>query len=200
MDEAVQPGFLPTTVLHSLTDGACRTIDDLAESLKLTRRQVSDGAAKLVLRGLLERIEAGCYQLTATGIAAAAAGEVIKSGPWRPDTVTVRKPLPDTFRQRLWTAMRMSKTFTVGEVAMIASRESEESPENNAAWYIRHLKDAEYLVELPVRQKGTRLTSNGYKRYRLLKDTGSLAPVYRPKTKEVFDHNTGEAVSCAKPT
>ncbi|MGZ2403334.1 MarR family transcriptional regulator [Rhizobium ruizarguesonis] len=200
MDEAVQSGFLPTTVLHSLTDGACRTIDDLAESLKLTRRQVSDGAAKLVLRGLLERIEAGCYQLTSSGISAAAAGEVIKSGPWRPDTVTVRKPLPDTFRQRLWTAMRMSKTFTIGEVAMIAARAGDESPENNAAWYVRHLRQAQYVVELPVRQQGTRLTSNGFKRYRLLKDTGFLAPVYQPKKKSVFDHNTGEAVSCAKPT
>lgn len=200
MGEAVQQGFLPTTILNSLKDGACQTIDDLVVGLELTRRQVSDGAAKLIFRGLLERVETGCYQLTPAGLEAARSGEVIKSGPWRPDTVSVRKPLPDTFRQRLWTAMRMSRTFTIGDVAMIAARPDDESPENNAAWYVRRLRWAGYVAELPVRQKGTRLTSTGFKRYRLLKDTGSVAPVYRPKIRALYDHNTQEALLCDKPT
>lgn len=200
MGEAVQQGFLPTTIMNSLKDGACQTIDDLVAGLELTRRQVSDGAAKLIFRGLLERVETGCYQLTPAGLEAVRAGEVIKSGPWRPDTVRVRKPLPDTFRQRLWTAMRMSNTFTIGDVAMIAAREGDESPENNAAWYVRRLRWAGYVAELPVRQQGTRLTSSGFKRYRLMQDTGSNAPVYRPKTRTLFDFNTGEAVPCVKPT
>ncbi|MET3611771.1 hypothetical protein ABID16_000076 [Rhizobium aquaticum] len=200
MGEAVQQGYLPTTIMTSLKDGACQTIDELVVGLELTRRQVSDGAAKLIFRGLLERVETGCYQLTAAGLDAARAGEVIKPGPWRPDTVTIRKPLPDTFRQRLWTAMRMSNTFTIGEVAMIAAREGDQNPENNAAWYLRHLRSAGYVAELPVRQQGTRLTSNGFKRYRLLMDTGSNAPVYRPKNRTLFDFNTGEAVPCVKPT
>lgn len=195
MRAAVEPGTLPTTVLHSLGDGSCQTIDYLVEMLGLSRRQVSDGAAKLVFRGLLERIEAGCYRLTAEGMKAAQAGEIITSGPFRPHTVKKPKAFPDTFRQRLWTAMRMSGTFTLGEVAMIAAR-GDSDPENNAAWYLRHLRDAGYVAELRTRQPGTRLTSNGFKRFRLLKDTGMKAPVYRTKTRTLFDYNTGEDLPC----
>jgi hypothetical protein len=149
----------------------------------------------LIFRGLVERVETGCYQLTLAGSAAKARGDVITSGPWKPDTAKHRKPVQDTFRQRLWNAIRMSRSFTIGDLVIAAGR-GEKDPENNATWYIRHLRAAGYIAELPVRQKGTRLTSNGFKRWRLLRDTGDKAPVYRPKAKLVHDYNTGEDVAC----
>ena len=189
-------GALPTALLGSLVDGACHTMDHLVATLGMTRRQVSDAAGRLVLRGYLERIEAGCYQLTKEGIAAATAGEVIKPGPLHPHTSKVPKRLPDTFRQRAWAAMRMSGAFTAGEVAMAASR-ADANPESNARLYIRRLKAAGYVVELAARQAGTRQTSNGFKRFRLVKNTGAQAPVYQPKTGTLFDYNTGSSVPCA---
>lgn len=189
------PGTLPNTVLHSLTNGTCRTMDDLVSDLGLSRRQVSDGAAKLVLRGYLERVEAGCYRLTAAGLAAAAAGEVIKSGPYRKHTDKAREALPDTFRQRLWTAIRMSGAFTIGDVVMAATR-GDKDAESNAGRYLRYLIRAGYVAELPVRQPGTRMTSNGFKRYRLIKNTGQIAPIYRGLTGEIYDYNTGECAPC----
>ncbi|MCA1492727.1 hypothetical protein I6F11_17540 [Ensifer sp. NBAIM29] len=191
----LEPGALPTTILQHLADGSCQTIDALAANLPLDRGQISDGAAKLVLRGYLERIEVGCYQLTPAGREAAERGEVIKSGPWRADTVKVRNAVRNTFRQRVWTAMRMSGAFTISDL-VIAAAAGDDDPDDNASRYIRRLKAAGYVVELPTRQKGTRLTSNGFKRYRLLKDTGPQAPVYRPKTQTLHDYNTGEGVPC----
>lgn len=190
-----EAGEIPTMILHHLANGSCCTIDELANSLSLTRRQVSDGACRLIFRDHAERIEKGCYQLTSGGLAAAEAGEVIKAGPWRPDTAKVRKPVKDTFRERLWTAMRMSATFTIGDVVIAAAR-GDKNPENNASLYVRYLKAAGYIVELPVRQRGTRMTSNGFKRYRLLRDSGPVAPAYRPKLGVVHDFNTGEDVKC----
>ncbi len=116
------PGEIPTTLLCTLGDGSCRTIDQLDALLPLTRRQISDGAARLVMRGLLERIEAGCYRLTAAGRQAAARGDTISSGPFRPDSAKARKPWRNTLRQRAWNAMRMSSTFTIGYIAMAAAR------------------------------------------------------------------------------
>lgn len=197
MEERLDPGTLPTTILHRLEGGACLTIDTLETSLGLTRRQISDGAAKLVLRGLLERIEAGCYRLTAAGRDAAASGLVITSGPRRPHTAKVPKPARNTFRQRVWTALRMSGAVTVGDLVMAAAGSDDLDAESNAAWYLCRLRTAGYIAELPVRQKGTRPTSNGFKRYRLILDTGPQAPVYRPKTRSVHDYNTGKDMPCA---
>lgn len=197
MIDKLDAGAIPTMILHHLADGACRTIDDLAASLPLNRRQISDGACKLILRNHLERVEAGCYHLTANGVAAAISGTVIKSGPWRPDTAKVRQRRSDTFRQRLWNAMRMSVTFTIGEIVIAANRGGVD-PEGNAGKYLRCLKAAGYVAELPVRQRGTRMTSNGFKRFRLLKDTGPLAPVFRAKKMAIHDYNCGEDVPCGK--
>lgn len=199
--EKLDAGVLPTTILHhlgALGDNACLTMDALEVALGLTRRQISDGAAKLVFRGLLERVEAGCYRLTTDGRARAAANDVIKAGPWRADTAKDRRPVRDTFRQRVWNAVRMAGAFTIGDVVMAAARADDKDAENNAAWYIRHLKNAGYLAELPNRQRGTKLTSSGFKRWRLVRDTGPRAPVFKAKTKLVHDYNTREDWPCAQ--
>lgn len=199
MSVRFEPGEIPNTILHCLADGACRTIDELDSLLELNRRQISDGAAKLVLRDYLERVETGCYQLTAAGIAAVRAGEKISSGPWRPDTVRARKPLRDTFRRRLWNAMRVGGTFTIPDLVMAAARAGDKMPENNAASYVRHLVRAGYVEVQRSRQRGTKLTSNGFKRYRLVRNTGPLAPAWSSKRKALHDYNTREDVSCGKP-
>ena len=94
--------------------------------------------------------------------------------------------------------MRMGASFTSGEIAMTALSAPGDGAENNLRWYVRRLKQAGYLVELPVRQQGAKLTSNGFKRFRLIRDTGYQAPVYRPKLKALHDYNIGEDVPCGK--
>lgn len=184
----LHPGEVPTTVRAGFADGACRTIDELFTMLPLTRRQISDGAASLIMRGQLERIETGCYQLTPAGLTAHAAGEAITSGPTGKHTGRSRRPLKNTLRQRAWTAMRMSGTFTIGDLVMAAARE-ERDAETNIARYLRSLKATAYVLELPVRSRGTHLTSNGFKRFRLIKDTGPIAPVWSRARNRLVDHN-----------
>lgn len=191
-------GALPTTILNALADGSCRTMNDLVVDLGLSRRQVSDGAAKLAYRKYLCRMDRGCYQLTEAGLAAAAAGETITSGPLGPDTKPVRNKVSNTFRDRAWRAMRVRRQFTIGDIVADAATEGDADPKNNVARFIRFLKQAGYVAEQRSRQPGTRLTSSGFKRFLLLRDTGPLAPVFRPKTGSVHDYNLGEDVPCPR--
>lgn len=190
-------GEIPTTLLQTLNDGACMTLDTLEAETALTRRQISDGVARLILRKLAERTEKGCYQLTEAGKKAAGKGMAIKSGPWRGLTGGVRQPMRKTFLQRAWSAMRLTRTFTLGEI-VIAAGDKEKNPEDHASRYIRRLKAAGYVHEMPNRAPGTKPTSNGFKRYSLIKDTGLEAPVYRPSLGVLHDANTGENIKCGK--
>lgn len=195
----MQPGTVPTTLLNALADGSCRTMDELDSCVDLTRRQISDGAGSLIMRGLLERVEVGCYQLTLKGRQAVADGVVIRSGPIRSDTCKCRAPWKRTLRQHAWNAMRMSGSFTIGELVVASATGKEGDPEANLGRYLRVLVRAGYVAELPVRAPGTKPTSNGFKRFRLIKDTGPSAPIWRNKTKDLFDYNlgdSGEVVPC----
>lgn len=192
-------GTAPTTLLHTLSDGVCRTTDELDAMMPLNKRQISDSAGSLIMRGYAERVEVGCYQITEEGRAAIRKGVLIKSGPYRSDRGKCRAPQRNTLRQRAWNVMRMGGTFTISDLAMAAADGGEKAVECNLRKYIAALVKAGYIVEMPIRAASTKLTSNGFKRFRLLKDTGSQAPVWRPRQKNIFDYNlgdAGEAVSC----
>lgn len=193
------PGALPTAIMRHLADGACLTIDELSVALDLTRRQVSDGAAKLAARKYLLRMAKGCYRLSETGLEAAAAGEVITCGPTGPDTKPVRTKVRNTFRDRAWRSMRIRRQFTLADVIADAATDADTNSDSNMRRYLQFLKQAGYVAELRSRQPGTRMTSNGFKRYALVKNTGPLAPVYRPKVSALHDYNIGEDVPCASP-
>lgn len=182
---------LSNDLIQNLSDGACRTIDQLDASMDHGRKEIVEATGRLIYRGLVERVEIGCYQLSPEGKDFAASGEEIKSGPFRADRGKCRKPR-DTMRQRAWQAMRMSGSFTIGDIAMAAAGPNDINPEGNLQKYFRALRHAGYLVELPVRAQGTALTSNGFKRFRLLRDTGFKAPIYRANKRMIFDHNLGD--------
>lgn len=193
-------GDVSTILLQHLSDGTCQTIDQLDAALPLSRRQISNAATILIKRDYMDRIEAGCYCLTASGLAAAERGERVTSGPIGALTGKSRRPRRNSFRQRAWNAMRMSVTFTIGEL-VIAAASGDKDPESNLINYLLFLRRVGYVAEMPVRQNGTRLTSNGFKRFRLLKDTGPIAPALRMKKRAIWDFNLGalvEEVPCAR--
>mgnify|MGYP001143036401 CR=1 FL=1 len=189
------PGKAPTALLRTLADGTCRTIAELVVVLDLTRKQVSDAAACLLRRDYLMRMGTGCYRLTDAGIAAAAAGEIIRSGPRGPaDRVKIFR---DTLRTRAWRAMRIRRRFSVHDLISDAAIAADAAPDDNIGRYLRSLRSAGYVAELPRRSAGTALTSNGFKRWMLVRDTGPLAPVVLSRIGAVHDRNTGEDVPCA---
>lgn len=189
------PGLAPTALLQKLSGGLCLTIDQLVTDLDLTPRQVSDAASKLHRRDFLERMAVGCYQLTPAGLAAAAAGEVIKSGPKGPrDKV---KECKNSLRQRAWTAMRGRRIFTVPDLIMDAATPEDLNPADNLQRYLRSLASVGYVSASPHRVPGTAPGSNGHKRFLLNCNTGMRAPTVLSKAKGIHDFNIGKDVTCA---
>lgn len=173
----------------------CLTIDELDEATPISRRDIAKAMGKLILRGYAERIEAGCFRATEAGRAAHASGEVITSGPSGPHTAAANCPQAGTLRQRAWDAMRLGGTFSIPDLVVAADNGKDADPTSNLQRYLKGLERAGYLAALPVRERGTRPTSNGFRRFRLVDDTGEIAPVLRPKKQEVYDHNRKETRS-----
>lgn len=180
-------------VLNALGAGDCLTIDCLSVRLTLTRKQISTAAARLIARGWLERVEAGCFRLTPAGRDALAAGTPITSGPR--GKMTRRRPVRDSLCTRLWRAMRLLKKFGLAELLELAARD-EKNPKHGAQRYVTGLAKAGYLLRHQRRSLGTAPTSPGHVRWTLIRDTGDLPPMLRRGGRVVFDPNTGEDNPC----
>lgn len=179
-----------TRLLRALP-GVCKTLDVLSDELGWSHRQVTNAASALIRKGLAERVEAGCFQLTPQGAEAVMAGMEITSGPNGPHEST-QKPLPNTLRQRAWNVMRIQRSFTIHDLLVAATQGQEKDAINNLQRYCRLLAKAGVLRLMKRRVAGTKPTSNGYQKYQLLKNLGEFAPTVRPKTGVLHDHNSGE--------
>lgn len=87
--------------------------------------------------------------------------------------------LPPTGQQKMWMAMKVLGWFTPSALAGAASINGMIVAESAAEEYVKHLSRAGYL----------QTSGTDEKRYRLLDDTGGLAPMVQ-RTKVVFDPNT----------
>lgn len=190
------PGELQTAVLKAVQDAGRDTTASLAVQLGISAKRASKAASALVLRGYLVRIGVGCFKLTSTGTVALASSKVITSGPINADATVPHRAITYGFRDRLWQSMRMRGSFTIHDVVSDAV-DAEADAINDASRYIRILKGAGYVRDLPGRVAGTRPGSNGYKRFKLVKNTGPRAPLHRSKRGVIHDFNTGEDVPCA---
>lgn len=187
------PGKAPTALLQLLADGACLTMDQVEERLDLTRRQISNAAGKLHNRRYMVWLGPGRYQLNEAGMAAAAAGEVITSGPTKPFGKPRR--VRNCLRQRAWWSIRGRRRFTLFDLIVDAATAADRAPENNLSRYVRRLAEAGYLAALPNRKRVTYV----HKVWVLLKDTGPAAPIVLRDPDAIHDCNTGEVVPCARP-
>lgn len=186
-------------LVAALPADACLTVEELSARVSIERRAVVTTAARLIDRGLLERVERGCFRLTGEGVRAQAEGVDLNSGP-RGRHTGRRTPRRTTLRTRLWRAMRTSGKFTVGDLLTAAARGHEKAAHSNAYRYLKRLEEAGYLRRLRARAPGVAVTSNGFVRWALLTDTGPDAPIPRRRDGrwEVFDPNTREVHPCAR--
>ncbi len=193
METTAHPGSRATAILQHMKPGESCDIIDLARAIGVGKRQTSKSAAVLIRRGLLTRICNGCYKLTLMGIAAKADGRKISSGP---DIRKASNQPKDTFRQRAWSAMKVRRLFTKADIVGDAERDDADAS-NNVSRFLIGLVAAGYVIELGARKSSARPQSKGFKQYRLVKDTGPHAPVYRKEKQILRDLNTGKDVLCS---
>jgi predicted transcriptional regulator of viral defense system len=151
-------------------------IADISLRSGLTRKACSTTLINLNGRGFVHRKDKGVYVLTQDGLAFLASGEEIKPGPrgsHKGDKLylTVKRSL----RHKAWIAMRRKRIFTLDEVTMLASETGEAKDKANISAYMSRLHQAGYITQIGV-EAGDKLTSNGFKRWQLIKDTGELPP------------------------
>ncbi|MEN2979964.1 hypothetical protein P7L78_09090 [Tistrella bauzanensis] len=170
-----------THVLDMLRDGRYHTLDEIAAGVGGERLHAMTVVKHLCRAGYLARDEAG-YRLTTAGEQASDAGPALKPGP--------RGRRGEALCHRLWQSMRIRKRFTIDGLLDDALRPSDHKPARLAMTYIRPLVRAGYLVEMP------RPPTGGDRIWRLIRDTGPLAPTVRTKVRIVHDNNTGEDFPC----
>lgn len=170
---------------------------DIVAHTKLTGRQVAAACALLERHGYLERqhysddtVKPGCYVLTALG-RAALEGAKLTSGPKKP--TGAHRPHADSLRDRAWRSLRIRKKASVPELVGLlldagADPTDQVRAQSNLQKYLRALTRAGYLQEMR-REAPTSPTSNGAKRYLLVRDTGPLPPAAKLKQHTVYDPN-----------
>jgi len=190
-----RPGVLQMAVLQHLSSGLMVPTHMIAKAMDVSPKQVSRAAASLIDRAYARRSHVGIYEITARGKEALAAGVIITSGPIDASANVLLRQETNRFLDRVWRSMRLRGVFTISDVVCDAV-DGERDAMTSAGRYIRILKSAGYVVDLPGRRKGTRPGSNGSKRFRLVRNTGPRAPLHRSKLGIVHDFNTGEDFPC----
>lgn len=167
----------------------------------LTSKQVANACAKLVEHGYLKRetysddsVKPGCYHLTTLGQVALEEGARLTSGPKGPTGKP--KTRANGLRDRAWRVLRIRRKASVPElVGLLLDADkgdmAVQRAQNNLNKYLLQLARAGYLVEMR-REAPQSPTSNGAKRFLLVRDTGSLPPIPQPKIGKVFDQNEGK--------
>lgn len=178
---------------HALDE--CITESKLVALSKLKEKQVENAVCKLRKHGLVTRTAPGCYRLTSEGKEALAAeAPVIRPGP--KGTYQKVRIHRHSLRARVWRAIRIRRKFSIPEIEPLVLQGHEKNMRSNIGKYLKALELAGYLVRMKKREAGTAPTSNGFARWWLPddKNTGPIAPVWRPARNVVFDQNTGEEV------
>lgn len=152
-------------------------------------RPLENALLKLRRRGWVA-YEKSYYSVTAAGRAFIDSGKRVTSGPRGPETG--RRLYAGTLRERVWRAIRIRRKFSVLEIIPLVVKGAEKDAESNVGKYLRALTRSGFLAALPSRERGTAPTSNGFKRYLLVRDSGPQAPRWRAGRSTVYDPNTEE--------
>lgn len=181
-----QTGAGQSEILATIVEGAeCDEfgvpVERLSQVHDLTVSQVGRRLAGLLARGYVRSLHMGRYAPTEEGRASVASGEVITSGPVSGRRAKPRASADDSLNARLWRAMKRNPRFTLRELLLRAAKPSDGNPRESGRKFIRYLKRADYLAELPRRQRvaGGAPTSNGEKIFWLKEYTGPKHPRVR---------------------
>lgn len=169
----------------SIEDGA------IARYRGLTVKQLYFAHKRLKNRGYLEYRGFEGYYLSAKGRESVEIGQKLTSGPIGPLT-GFRTPKKGMLSHYVWTALRTKGTVTIADIISLMPIESndydkkEQSTQRLLHWFCK----AHLVRVLPKRSQGLHPTSNGFKRYQLIKDLGPEYPIIRQRKHEVYDPNS----------
>ena len=101
-----------------------------------------------------------------------------------------------TLRQKAWLAMQIKGKFTLSDLVRntVPAGSAAKDPRNNLGRYVAGLLRVGILIEMKRRMAPAAPTSNGEKRWMLVRDVGRKAPIVRFDGSGVFDPNSGQTI------
>ena len=97
-------------------------------------------------------------------------------------------------RARAWWVIRKEGYFTLEKLLFSVADGSERDATANLQKYISALERVGVLARLERREPGAAATSNGHVVWRLVRDLGRKAPVWRSVQQVLFDPNSGALI------
>lgn len=165
-------------VLEELAGGKVMLTRELASRLEVPADHIRSAARLLVHRGYLVRME-GCYQITDKG-QDFVASEAIRTGSSQKGDFAARSRF--SLRTRVWNLIRIRTLWSIDDLLMPLADGTEKDAEKGVKRYIRALLKAGYVERTP---RNPQL-------YRLVRNTGRLAPALNTPARTLTDPNTGE--------
>lgn len=132
--------------------------------------------------------------------------ERIAGGPARMRVAPVQRARgrPETqhssgLRERAWWLMRTLPRFTLDELLLTLVEAAGGDPASNIGRYVRQLERAGVVARTNRRAPGRAPQSNGHVIWRVARDLGRLAPVWRGSQGALWDPNGRALITPAAP-
>ncbi len=166
-------------ILNELAGGKVMLTRELASRLDTPIDNIRSTARRLLERGYITRNE-GCYQITDKGQNFITFGKTCVAGSQK-GSFAARSRF--SLRARVWNLLRMrTASWSVDDLLMTLADGTEKDAERSLKRYVRALLKAGYVEQTP---RNPQL-------FRLVKNTGRLAPSLNTPAKTLTDANTGE--------
>lgn len=168
-------------LLNLMIDGKRRFLREIAAELGMQHNALREVCNRLATRGMLlkEQCEGvALYSITDAGARFQARDEPI-DGPAKGSRAEYHR---GSLRARAWRVMRMREWWSVSDLLMTIADGTEKDAETGLRRYVRALFLAGYVV--PSKRTPDR--------WRLIQNTGHLAPALNTQTRTLTDPNTGE--------
>lgn len=179
--------MISTRVLNALFNGVT-LLEDLAAELAESKKNVVKAIQILIKRELVHIHAKGDYRITDSGRTWSESRKPISPGQGERPRRRTRG-----LRERAWWHFRAHQLATLRELTGTHANGEEADAEMNVYKYLCALEKAGVLERcarrVPARQ------SRGLVQWKLARDLGPLAPVWREVAKTVFDPNSDEVIS-----
>lgn len=166
-------------MLELLANGKVMLRREIASCLGVPSDTIRTSGKALVSRGYLVDME-GCYQITNKGQGFLTSGKFCVNGSQKGDFAARSR---FSLRTRVWNLIRMrTASWDIDDLLMTLADGTEKNAEHNLKHYVRALLKAGYVERTPRNQQ----------LFRLVRNTGRLAPALNSPAKTLTDPNTGE--------
>lgn len=168
-------------ILVFMTDGKRRFVREIAAELGMQHDVVRKICTRFTVRGMLlkEQCEGvGVYRITDAGAHFQTRNEPM-DGPAKGSRAEYHR---GSLRARAWRVMRMREWWSVSDLLLTIADGTEKDAEKGLTRYVRALSLAGYVV--PSKRTPDR--------WRLVQNTGHLAPALNTQARTLTDPNTGE--------